>query len=181
MITLATSMDEEAKKLFDKTGKNYIDLIVDWFDNARAGSVNVDDIKDLEIRFKRLQDAIKNAEEQMALIENLQAELIKKLSDRTIKQFADGVQKYFKESGYLNNINTEISNIYMTRWAKFIVDYMQRHHIPLVKLDIDKLAKEVGEYLMEHCRIYRKTHYCPYLKDSGFRVEGCDGHCCHGC
>lgn len=61
MTTLATSKDETAPKLFDKTGKNYIDLIVDWFDNARAGSVSVDDIKDLEIRFKRLQEAIKNA------------------------------------------------------------------------------------------------------------------------
>lgn len=32
----------------------------------------------------------------MALIENLQADLIKKLSERTIEKFADGVQKYFK-------------------------------------------------------------------------------------
>lgn len=63
MITLATSKDEGAKKLFDKTGKNYIDLIVDWFDNAKAGTVNVDDIHDLEDRFKRLQEAIKNAEQ----------------------------------------------------------------------------------------------------------------------
>ena len=72
----------------------------------------------------------------MALIENLQADLIKQLSDRTVKHFADGVQKYFKQSGYLDNIQTEISNIYMTRWAKFIVEYMRKHHIPLVKLDI---------------------------------------------
>ena len=42
----------------------------------------------------------------MVLIENLQADLIKQLSERTIKQFADGVQKYFKQSGYLDNIDT---------------------------------------------------------------------------
>ena len=63
MTTLATSNDEGAEKMFDKTGKTYIDLIVDWFDNARAGSVSVDDIQDLEVRFKRLQEAIKNAEQ----------------------------------------------------------------------------------------------------------------------
>lgn len=97
---------------------------MDWFDNAKAGSVSVDDIQDLEDRFRRLQEAIKNAEEQMALIENLQADLIKKLSDRTVKHFADGVQKYFKQSGYLDNIQTEISNLYMTRWTEFIVQYM---------------------------------------------------------
>lgn len=116
----------------------------------------------------------------MALIEDLQASLIQKLSDRTIKKFADGVQKYFKQSGYLDKMNTTISNIYMTRWAKFIAEYMNKHHIPLVKLDIKKLAKEVGEYLMKHCRVYHKTHYCPYLKDAGFCVEGCEGHCTYG-
>ena len=63
MITLATSKDQGAEKLFDRTGKSYIDLIVDWFDNAKAGSVSVDDIQDLEDRFKRLQEAIKNAEQ----------------------------------------------------------------------------------------------------------------------
>lgn len=116
----------------------------------------------------------------MALIEDLQASLIQKLSDRTIEKFADGVQKYFKQSGYLDNMNTTISNIYMTRWAKFIAEYMRKHHIPLVKLNIEKLAKEVGEYLMKHCRVYHKTHYCPYLKDAGFCVEGCEGSCTYG-
>ena len=66
----------------------------------------------------------------------------------------------------------------MTRWTKFIVEYMQRHHIPLVKLDIKKIAEEVGKYLMKHCRVSPdKKHYCPYLKDADFTVEGCDGHC----
>ena len=106
--TLAKSKELEAEKLFDKTGKNYIDCLIDFVDNARAGSVSVDDIADLEARFKELKEKIKEAEEQMELIENLQADLIQKLSDRTIKHFADGVQKYFKESGYLDNINTQI-------------------------------------------------------------------------
>ena len=108
------------------------------------------------------------------------------MSDRTIKHFADGVQKYFKQSGYLDNIQTEISNIYMARWTEFIVEYMQRHHIPLVKLDIKKISEEVGKYLMKHCRVYHKKHYCPYLKEANFTVEGCEGcytskkHCIHG-
>lgn len=63
MTTLATSKDTVAPNLFDKTGKNYIDCIIEFVDNAKAGSVSVDDIKDLEIRFKRLQDAIKDAEQ----------------------------------------------------------------------------------------------------------------------
>lgn len=63
MTTLAISKDETAPNLFDKKGKNYIDCIIEFIDNAKAGSVGVDDIKDLEIRFKRLQEAIKNAEE----------------------------------------------------------------------------------------------------------------------
>lgn len=65
----------------------------------------------------------------------------------------------------------------MARWTQFIVEYMQRHHIPLVKLDIKKVAEEVGKYLMEHCRVYHKKHYCPYLKDANFTVEGCEGFC----
>ena len=63
MTTLATTKDEGAEKMFDKTGKNYIDCIIEFVDNAKAGSVSVDDIQDLEVRFKRLQEAIKNAEE----------------------------------------------------------------------------------------------------------------------
>ena len=62
MITLATSKDTVAPDLFDKTGKNYIDCIIEFVDNAKAGSVSVDDIHDLEDRFRRLQEAIKNAE-----------------------------------------------------------------------------------------------------------------------
>lgn len=63
MTTLATSKDTVAPNLFDKTGKNYIDCIIEFVDNAKAGAVNVDDIHDLEDRFKRLQEAIKNAEQ----------------------------------------------------------------------------------------------------------------------
>ena len=55
MTTLATSKDETAPNLFDKKGKTYIDCLLEFVDNAKAGSVSVDDIKDLEIRFKRLQ------------------------------------------------------------------------------------------------------------------------------
>lgn len=63
MITLATTKDEGAEKMFYKTGKNYIDCIIEFVDNAKVGTVNVDDIHDLEDRFKRLQEAIKNAEQ----------------------------------------------------------------------------------------------------------------------
>ena len=118
----------------------------------------------------------------MRLVENLQADLIKKLSERTIEKFAKGVEKYFKESGYLDNLNTTISNIYMTRWTKFIVEYMNKHHIPLVKIDIGKLAVAVGEYLMKHCRRMKKCDgkgfcdTCYYLPESD--CEYCD--CYHG-
>ena len=68
-----------------------MEYLIKFVNEAKAGSVSVDDIKDLEERFKKLSEAIKRAEDEMVLIENLQAELIKKLSDRTIKHFADGV------------------------------------------------------------------------------------------
>ena len=40
---------------------------------------------------------------------------------------------------------------------------------------VEKLKEKFGEYLMKHCRVYHKKHYCPYLKDAGFCVEGCEG------
>lgn len=168
MITLATSKDETAPNLFDKKGKNYIDCLLEFVDNAKAGTVSVDDIQDLEARFKRLQEAIKNAEEQMVLIENLQADLIKQLSERTIKHFADGVQKYFKQSGYLDNLDTEIQKIYMQRWSKHIVEYIKRNHIPLLHIDIEKLSEKVAKYLLEHYK-------CACECCSGRRIEsGCE-------
>lgn len=60
MMTLAKSKQEGAEKLFDKEGgKTYIDCLIDFVDNAKAGSVNVDDIKDLEERLKKLKEDIK--------------------------------------------------------------------------------------------------------------------------
>ena len=94
MVTLARSKEQgqETQDLFDKSqGLSYVEYLIKFVNEAKAGSVSVDDIKDLEERFKKLSDAIKRAEDEMVLIENLQAELIKKLSDRTIKHFADGV------------------------------------------------------------------------------------------
>ena len=94
MVTLARSKEQgqETQDLFDKSqGLSYVEYLIKFVNEAKAGSVSVDDIKDLEERFKKLSEAIKRAEEEMVLIENLQAELIKKLSDRTIKHFADGV------------------------------------------------------------------------------------------
>ena len=94
MVTLARSKEQgqETQDLFDKSqGLSYVEYLIQFVNEAKAGSVSVDDIKDLEERFKKLSEAIKRAEEEMVLIENLQAELIRKLSDRTIKHFADGV------------------------------------------------------------------------------------------
>ena len=94
MVTLARSKEQGqgAQDLFDKSqGLSYVEYLIQFVNEAKSGSVSVDDIKDLEERFKKLSEAIKRAEEEMVLIENLQAELIRKLSDRTIKHFADGV------------------------------------------------------------------------------------------
>lgn len=94
MVTLARSKEQgqETQDLFDKSqGLSYVEYLIQFVNEAKAGSVSVDDIKDLEERFKKLSEAIKRAEDEMVLIENLQAELIRKLSDRTIKHFADGV------------------------------------------------------------------------------------------
>lgn len=51
--TLAKSKQEGAEKLFDKEGgKNYIDCLIDFVDNARAGLVNVEDVEELEEKFR---------------------------------------------------------------------------------------------------------------------------------
>lgn len=55
--TFARAEDsDKSTKLFDKKGKNYIDCILDFIDNARTSSVTVDDIDELEARFKRIQE-----------------------------------------------------------------------------------------------------------------------------
>lgn len=56
--TFARAEDsDKSTKLFDKKdGKNYIDCILDFIDNARTSSVTVDDIDELEARFKHIQE-----------------------------------------------------------------------------------------------------------------------------
>ncbi len=94
MVTLARSKEQgqDTQDLFDKSqGLSYLDYLIKFVNEAKSSSVKVDDIKDLEERFKKLSEAIQQAEKEMLLIENLQAGLIRKLSDRTVKHFADGV------------------------------------------------------------------------------------------
>lgn len=75
MVTLARSKDDggqDTQDLFDKTqGLSYVEYLIKFVNEAKSGSVSVDDIKDLEERFQKLREAIKRAEEEMVLIENL--------------------------------------------------------------------------------------------------------------
>ena len=171
--------DPTATKLFDKTGKNYIDCILDFIDNAKISSVDVEDIEELEERFRRIKEETERLENGLKTIKELQDDLLDTLTKRSIEPMAKKVEQYFQRSGYLDNLNTKISEIYMTRWAKYIVDYMQRKKLPIVKLDMEKLAVEVAKYLMAHCRKGRKCEgkgfcdTCEYIKDSDY--EQC--HC----
>lgn len=94
MVTLARSKEQgqDTQDLFDKSqGLSYIQQLIKFVNEAKAGSVNVDDIKDLEDRLKKLKEDIKRAKEEAVLAENMWADLMKKLSDRTVKHLADGV------------------------------------------------------------------------------------------
>lgn len=74
MVTLARSKEQgqDTQDLFDKTqGLSYLEYLIKFVNEAKSSSVKVDDIKDLEERFKKLSEAIKSAEDEMLLIENL--------------------------------------------------------------------------------------------------------------
>ena len=94
MVTLARSKEQgqDTQDLFDKSqGLSYIQQLIKFVNEAKAGSVNVDDIKDLEDRLKKLKEDIKRAKEEAVFAEKMWADLMKKLSDRTVKHLADGV------------------------------------------------------------------------------------------
>lgn len=169
--------DKKATKLFDKTGKNYIDCILDFIDNAKTSSVDVEDIEELEERFNKIKEQTQEIERKLQAINDLQDELLNTLTQKSIKPLAERVVKYFKNSGYLDGLDTEIQQIYMQRWAKHIVEYMQRHHIPLVKIDLEKVSMEVAKYLMEHCRKCKCCDGKGYCDTCDYIPEGEYEHC----
>ena len=55
MVTLARSKEQgqDTQDLFDKTqGLSYLDYLIKFVNEAKSSSVSVDDIKDLEERFR---------------------------------------------------------------------------------------------------------------------------------
>lgn len=111
------------------------------------------------------------------MIRELQDELLDTMVKRSIEPLAKKVEDYFKKSGYLDELNTEISAIYMQRWAQYIANYMTKKHIPLVRIDIEKVAMKVAKYLMKHCRVAKKCDgkgycdTCDYIKEA--ELEQC--------